>query len=267
MDNYFTNYGHIDHYSERDKTILQIRDHINDSLLYNGDFSGVEGVLRGVLYSNRELCVDVITWESLWEQDRGTLLHEIMGKSPWDKDPPESLFRMVLDIAPDVIYARDVGNSVPLHSAIYDYDYRTGRSFDIIKMLVDADTSKSTISSDIIKRAVWRKDEQVMEYLLSCEKGRSALFLKESHYDKIPLYYASRDFDVEDGKLSSFLQFFIKACAHELVKQRRAEPPKCSCLIGAINTCQDYLYDAELLSNIAKKDKTLCCSPVKIYDL
>ena len=69
-----------------------------------------------------------------------------------------------------------------------------------------------------------------------------------------------RDFDVEDGKLGSFLQYFIKLCAQELVKQKGAEPPKCSCLIGAINTCQDYLYDAELLRNIAKKDKTLCCS-------
>ena len=257
MDKYFNNFYEpgIAHYSARDRTILHIRCHI-DSLSHAGDFSGVECVLRGVLYSNRDLCVDVVNWKSLWKQERGTLLHEIIANSP-RHDPPESLIRMVLDLAPDVIHARNVSDWVPLHSAIFHFVYRKGASFDTIKMLVDADTSKSTICSEIIKCAVWRKDEQVMEYLLSFEKGRSELF-KERW--RTPLYYASRDFDVEKGKLSSFLQFLIKSCVQELVKQQKVEPPKCSCLIGAIDTCQDYLYDAELLRNIAKKDKTLCCS-------
>lgn len=261
MEKYFVNFYEppIAHYSQQDRIILQIRDHIG-SLLHRGDFSGVEGVLRGVLFSNKELCVEVVTWESLWEQDRGTLLHEVLTKSPRDNDPPESLLRLLLDIAPDVIYARDVANFSPLHFAINQHLWGTSikRSLDIIKVLVDADTSKSTISSDIIRSAVWRKEEEVMRYLLSFEKGRSVLFT-ENRWET-PLYYASRDFDVEKGKLSSFIQFFITACAQELVKQQKTEPPKCSCLIGAINCCGNYLHDADLLRSIAKKDKTLCCS-------
>jgi hypothetical protein len=262
MEKYFNNFYEppIAHYSQQDRTILQIRCHIG-SLLTKGDFSGVEGVLRGVLFSDKELCVEVVTWESLWEQDRGTLLHEVLTKSPRDNDPPESLLRLLLDIAPDVIYARDVANFSPLHFAIHQFvlwGTPIKRSLDIIKMLVDADTSRSTISSDIIKSAVWRKEEEVMRYLLSFDKGRSVLFTENRC--KTPLYYASRDFDVEKGKLSSFLQFFIKSCAQELVKQQKAEPPKCSCLIGAINCCGNYLHDAILLRSIAKKDKTLCCS-------
>eukprot|EP00986_Skeletonema_menzelii_P004656 scaffold1620_cov124-Skeletonema_menzelii.AAC.4 len=262
MDKYFDNFyePQIAHYSRRDKTILQIRCHI-ESLLYKGDFSGVEGVLHGVLFSSRELCVEVITWKSLWEQARGTLLHEVLRKSPIDKDPPESLIRMLLDLAPNVIYAGDVADYVPLDYAILQLTLSTPikRSLDVIKMLVDADTLKTTISCQIIQSAVWRKDEEVMEYLLSFEKGKSVLF-NEENGRRTPLYYASRDFDVVKGKLSSFTQYFIKSCAQELVKQQKAESPRCSCLIGAINTCGNYLYDAELLRNIANKDKTLCCS-------
>ncbi len=261
MEKYFNNFyePHIAHYSQQDRTILQIRCHIG-SLLSKGDFSGVEGVLRGVLFSDKELCVEVVTWENLWKQERGTLLHEVLTKSPRDNDPPESLLRLLLDIAPDVIYARDVANYSPLQFAIHQFGWGTPikRSLDIIKMLVDADTSKSTISSKIIQSAGWRKDEEVMRYLLSFEKGRSVLFT-ENRWET-PLFYASRDFDVEKGKLSSFLQFFITSCAQELVKQHKAEPPKCSCLIGAINCCGNYLHDATLLRSIAKKDKALCCS-------
>lgn len=125
-----------------------------------------------VPFSDKELCVEVVTWENLWEQERGTLLHEVLTKSPRDKDPPESLLRLLLDIASDVIYARDVANFSPLHFAINQHvlwGASIKRSLDIIKMLVDADTSKSTISSEIIKSAVWRKDEEVMRYLLSFE--------------------------------------------------------------------------------------------------
>ena len=70
---YFTNYydGSVARYSSFAMKILDIREHIN-SLFHQGDFTGVDGIIRGVLYtSDHNFCRAMIVWKSkCWEQDR-----------------------------------------------------------------------------------------------------------------------------------------------------------------------------------------------------
>ena len=100
-DFYFTNFyeGSIGHYSPLDRKILDVRNHTS-SLLYKGDFAGIDGLIRGILYTNPHFCEQVILWSSKWEQDQGTLLHEVLSTPNDGSNPPLSLIQMLIDIAP-----------------------------------------------------------------------------------------------------------------------------------------------------------------------
>mmetsp|Transcript_23025 Transcript_23025/g.26482 ORF Transcript_23025/g.26482 Transcript_23025/m.26482 type:complete len:421 (+) Transcript_23025:54-1316(+) len=262
---YFTDFydGSLQDYSAREKQILQIRDALA-RMLQRGNFAGVEGLIRGVLYSDKSLCVHMITWNSKCDQNGPTLLHDILEKPKNGCDPPLSLIKMVLDIAPSVLMQTNLNDYYPLQDAVYVFgmDKPTKRSLEIIRFLVESDTKKETITCDVLQFAVCRGDEEVARYLLSYKEGRSALLA--SDWNSSPLYSASRDyFDQEKDVSEVLLKLFIEATAEEL---KREEPsgdetipaPRCCCLYEAIVQCADYLHDKKAMQEKAIEDKLYC---------
>mmetsp|Transcript_52716 Transcript_52716/g.61548 ORF Transcript_52716/g.61548 Transcript_52716/m.61548 type:complete len:292 (-) Transcript_52716:248-1123(-) len=266
---------YFEHYYEdasRQQSMLRrernIRCHIS-SLLYKGDFTGVEGVIRGVLYADRRLCARMITSQDKWQSDsEPTLLHDILEKPKDGIDPPLSLIQMVLDIAPSVLTIPLVHGPFALQDAVYQlplFDKKgKSRPISIIRLLVKADAEKQTLTADTLLACAWRKDEEVLRYLLSFEKGRSEL-LSPINGGRIPLYYASRDC-IENGTINSLLQCFIEATAEEMKRRKTKDKlilPKCCCIFSAIEECSIELHDNVRMIEIVEQHKLYCSRHTK----
>jgi hypothetical protein len=257
MEKYFNAYYEpsLRGFTALDRKILDIRDHIG-GLLYGSKFQAVDAMLRGILYTDKGFCVSVITWKSKWEQDQGTLLHEILTKSK--TDPPTTLIQMVLDIAPHVLYIEDVADFLPIDFAIciHGLDHMTRRSMDIIKVLIQADTTRRTLKDGIhrvVTQAVWRGDVDVLEYLLTFEECRNQLLQPQ-----YPIYYSSRD-HIGDGTIAPFLQALLRATAQQL--RGRSYPT--GCLYECIEASADYVHDYEALLRIALQHSQFHCASCK----
>lgn len=220
----------------------------------------------------------MILWESKWEQDRSTLLHEIIKKPKPGNEPPISLLQMVLDIAPSVLTLPNHSGWLPLSHAVclfsFEKPYR-GRTLETIKFLVEADTTKESLTSEIMRFSVWRGDVDISKYLLSHKEGRSALVLSSSH--TMPVYYASRDYFNDNGEKEEkeeisdeFLRTIIEATAEKLkIEDQKNDvnvlPPRCCCLYGAIKICAEdsCLHDEKHLKNMVKRDHLYCSRHIR----
>lgn len=270
-DFYFTNFyeGSIGHYSPLDRKILDVRNHTS-SLLHKGDFAGIDGLIRGILYTNPHLCQQVILWRSKWEQDQGTLLHEVLSTPKDGSNPPLSLIQMLIDIAPSVLTKTDVCDYLPLQNAvcILTIDKPTKRPIEIIKLLVEADENKETITPDVMLFVGWRADVEVAKYLLSFKEGRNALVQSKT------LFYISRDYfdeaSVDEDRRKKkdisfeFIELLIESTAEEIKRLEHSTdpksipPPRCCCLYDAIVICEGYTYNQNVLMKKAKDDCLYC---------
>ena len=142
-------------------------------------------------------------------------------------------------------------------------DKPTKRPIEIIKLLVEADDNKETITPDVMVFVGWRADVEVAKYLLSFKEGRNALVQSKT------LFYISRDYFDEDGRKKKditfdFLELLIERTTEEIKRLEHSTdpksipPPRCCCLHDAIVICEDYTYNQNVLMKKAKDDRLYC---------
>ena len=249
-------------FTPEDLIILNIRKHIM-SLLEEGNFAGVEGVIRGVMYTNRAFCKSMIVWKKNWEKSCSTLLMDVVGKPK--VDPPISLIKIILDIAPEVLLVPDIANFLPIEFAIYNSERKSGRSLEVIQFLIEADRSKSSLTSRVYENAVWRNDINVLRFLLSVDNSRTILPYSNA------LRYTVRDYwegnERGDCYLSEdFLKLMIESSAEAYKKgyinEIHGTLPKCCCFYDAVSICshEDKIVDENMprLLNLIKSDHLSC---------
>lgn len=265
LESYFSNYyeGSVSHFSPQDMRILDLREHIN-GLLYKGDFAGVDGVIRGALYTNHSFCKAMIVWRSKWEQSQTTLLHDVIDKPK--VDPPISLIKMILDIAPEVLLVPDVADFLPIESLIHQHMRKRGSSLELIQFLMEADKSKKSLTSRAFHNAVWRGDISVLQYLLSVENCKTILLESNALYYTVRNYFGGSN----EGKMylsKDFLKIMIEISAEEYKKEESnnnngISPPRCCCFYDSVNVCfrNNKRFDKEMpqLLEMIKKDHLYC---------
>ena len=268
-------------FNPEDLIILNIRKHIM-SLLEEGNFAGVEGVIRGVMYTNRAFCKSMIVWKKKWEKSCSTLLMDVVGKPK--VDPPISLIKLILDIAPEAPQIRSAWS--PLDLAIYNYGTKRVSSLELIKCLLEADKSKKTLNSIAFGMAEDRGDINVLQYLLSVKEGKTVFFRGSSSFEYSIRHYFRERKEGEKPPSKDYLKFVIETLAEEYKKRdsdrlnevlgKELEipiPPKCCCFYDSVNICinnykEDLYLDEEmpLLMDMIKNDGLYCIKHKRVVD-
>lgn len=260
MEKYFTKYEERVDFTPQEKKMLNIREELN-GLLYENNFAAVQAMIKGVLFSDVELCVAMIVWKNRWGQDEDTLLHAILEKPK--NDPPISLVQMVLDIAPAVLRISTVKDKLPLHYAIRvsqptgDEDDGIHRPAQIVKLVWETMQSSTENGAARLNKehvhaalnsAVLRGELEVMRYLLSFPEFRKGLIVQY----RGPVYYASKQ---SEGKIiDPVLRLVIESTANELGEGY-------CCLYAAIQLCDKHLevHQPQALVESSSTERELCC--------
>ena len=266
LSRYYSNYGEeaIKGFSVLDLKIVHVRDQI-DLWLYENQFAKVEGLLVGLLYSDRQFATEVVLWRSRWEkQEEESLLEAIIDRE-YGLEPPISLLRLVVDLAPSVLTQASGLGHPPLHTAIYDADHasldgwkmspdgwKAGRSLAVVKFLMEADQSKSSWTSrsvfTALERSAFRQDEGIARFLLSFPEIRKELTENRGG----PLYYVSRDLIDEKDEEYKPIHPWIKFWLMETAKAMTGSTPRS--ISHCIDICHEKVHNEELLRKHCRYD-------------
>jgi len=228
--------------TDKEKKMLQIRGDLQ-GLLYKQDWSAMEGMIRGVLYADRDLCISTILWKNQWQSEQQTLLHDMLIMP--ESDPPMTLLHIVIDTAPQVLYIENVHGHLPLHVAIYSTPHKT-RSLEIIRHLVKADPQRRSLSPIAFWQSIRRGDVDIAKFLLTFQECAKALIIKVN--GRIPLYYASK---TQEETITPFLRLLLQATSDEM------NQTSC-CLYQTVENCAPYMDNADFILDILSREKEYC---------
>ena len=229
--------------SEKEKKLLQIRGELQ-GLIMKEEWSAIVGMIRGITLTDRDLAVSLIQWKNKWQANEQTLLHDVLSMP--SHDPPMSLVTMLVDTCPQVLFIEDGAGHLPLHVAIYTPDTQQ-KSMELIRLLVQADRRRRTLSPITFWQAIRRHDEQVIRYLLTFQECSKALVIKVN--GRIPLYYVSKLQD--ENAISPLLQLMITSTVEAMNKST-------CCFYRAIELVADYVHDSNALFEICAREKLYC---------
>lgn len=247
----------VSHFSNQDVQIYYVRGHIDSLLLSstrtagndNDVFSKIEGILIGVMYSDRDFASQVVLWRDTTLNTDDTLLGRIILQS--NQDPPLSLLRLMVDIAPTVVTKRNALGSLPLHDAIWKPTQSQPQrwcSLDIVKFLCQADTSRESLTTRTkdgmspLEMAAFRQDENVARLLLSYPEVRNELIQQKVNG---PLDIACRDLFLSEGgkKNNDDDEEWMAFWVYEIAKNTQGATP--CCMSRALDACRNV--DVDLL--------------------
>lgn len=248
LSRYFHDYheSSVARFSALDMKILHVRSKIED-LLFSNEFGEVEGILMGLMYSDRRFASQVVLWPSKWHQNQESLLQSILQGSK--EDPPLSLLQLVVDLAPSVITQPNISKSLPLHSAIRIpdmYSKGSGLSLDVVRFLIEADANKTSLTARAVftplEQSVFREDESIARLLLSYPEIRKQLTKSQCPG---PLYYASRDWMKPDSPDYEPVHPWVCFWLFEVAKVLGDTTPCCTA--SALDVCRDRVDDEALI--------------------